>query len=73
MAFMVNAAEYDPVKYDPYPFGRGRLSKIYASAWHRTANALKNRGLILVVRVGDHFAAQLTDAGRKWCFDNGAS
>lgn len=43
--------------------GCGRQGKTLASAWHRTANSLKNKGLVHIARFGDHFCVGLTEAG----------
>jgi hypothetical protein len=72
-AMMMRLAELAPEPEESPGGGMGRLGKTVASAWHRTAYSLKNRGLVQIDRFGDHFCARLTHAGRQWLFANGAS
>jgi hypothetical protein len=65
-AMMRRLAACDPACEETPGFGCGRDSGRIASAWHRTAHALKDRGLVEFIRVGDHHGVKLTDAGRVW-------
>ncbi len=48
------------------PFTGGRNAGRVAAAWYRTAESLRVRGLLNVVREGDAKRATLTEAGHAW-------